>query len=136
PARSKPASRARALIRSAAAPASNSPAMRQSYAAAAIDCRAQRRTIQVRAASGRTMDIFDSVVAHGHERVLICSNPDAGLKAIIAIHSTVLGPGLGGARMWSYASTADALTDALRLSRGMTYKAAAAGLHLGGAKAV
>ncbi len=82
------------------------------------------------------MDIFDSVVAHGHERVLICSNPDAGLKAIIAIHSTVLGPGLGGARMWSYASTADALTDALRLSRGMTYKAAAAGLHLGGAKAV
>jgi leucine dehydrogenase len=82
------------------------------------------------------MDIFDSVVAHGHERVLVCSNPDAGLKAIIAIHSTVLGPGLGGVRMWPYASTDEALTDALRLSRGMTYKAAAAGLHLGGAKAV
>ena len=82
------------------------------------------------------MDIFDAMVGAGHERVLVCSNPEAGLRAIIAIHSTRLGPGLGGVRMWPYASTEEALTDALRLSRGMTYKAAAAGLHLGGAKAV
>ena len=82
------------------------------------------------------MDIFDAMDGAGHERVLVCSNPDVGLKAIIAIHSTRLGPGLGGVRMWPYASTDEALTDALRLSRGMTYKAAAAGLHLGGAKAV
>jgi leucine dehydrogenase len=82
------------------------------------------------------MDIFDAMVGAGHERVLVCSNPEAGLRAIIAVHSTRLGPGLGGVRMWPYASTEEALTDALRLSRGMTYKAAAAGLHLGGAKAV
>jgi leucine dehydrogenase len=72
----------------------------------------------------------------GHERVLLCSNPDVGLRAIIAVHSTVLGPGLGGCRMWPYASFEEALTDVLRLSRGMTYKAAAAGVHLGGGKAV
>ncbi|HSS75175.1 MAG TPA: Glu/Leu/Phe/Val dehydrogenase dimerization domain-containing protein [Thermoanaerobaculia bacterium] len=72
----------------------------------------------------------------GHERVLVCSNPDVGLQAIIAVHSTVLGPGLGGARMWPYGSTDEAITDVLRLSRGMTYKAAAAGLNLGGGKAV
>jgi leucine dehydrogenase len=59
--------------------------------------------------------------------VLFCSNPDVGLKAIIAVHSTVLGPGLGGVRMWPYKSEEEALTDALRLSRGMTYKAAAPG---------
>ena len=73
------------------------------------------------------MDIFETIGGSGHERVVLCSNPDAGLKAIVAIHSTVLGPGLGGARMWPYASTDEALTDVLRVSRGMTYKAAAAG---------
>lgn len=82
------------------------------------------------------MDIFETIGGSGHERVVLCSNPDAGLKAIVAIHSTVLGPGLGGARMWPYASTDEALTDVLRLSRGMTYKAAVAGVHLGGGKAV
>ncbi|HTQ80575.1 MAG TPA: Glu/Leu/Phe/Val dehydrogenase dimerization domain-containing protein, partial [Thermoanaerobaculia bacterium] len=71
-----------------------------------------------------------------HERVVFCSNPEVGLQAIIAVHSTVLGPGLGGVRMWPYASMDEALTDVLRLSRGMTYKAAAAGLNLGGGKAV
>jgi leucine dehydrogenase len=80
--------------------------------------------------------MFHEMVKMGHERVLLCSNPDVGLKAIIAVHSTVLGPGLGGVRMWSYKSDEEALTDALRLSRGMTYKAAAAGLSLGGGKAV
>jgi leucine dehydrogenase len=80
--------------------------------------------------------MFEQMAKMGHERVLICSNPEVGLKAIIAVHSTVLGPGLGGVRMWSYGSDEEALTDVLRLSRGMTYKAAAAGLNLGGGKAV
>jgi leucine dehydrogenase len=82
------------------------------------------------------MAIFEQVAKMGHERVLICSNPAVGLRAIIAVHSTVLGPGLGGVRMWNYPSEEEALTDVLRLSRGMTYKAAAAGLNLGGGKAV
>jgi leucine dehydrogenase len=82
------------------------------------------------------MELFQQMVDMGHERVLVCSNPDVGLQAIIAVHSTVLGPGLGGVRMWPYGSTDEAITDVLRLSRGMTYKAAAAGLNLGGGKAV
>ena len=82
------------------------------------------------------MDAFETIAEMGHERVLFCSNPEVGLRAIIAIHSTVLGPGLGGCRMWPFASFEEALTDVLRLSQAMTYKAAAAGLNLGGAKAV
>jgi leucine dehydrogenase len=82
------------------------------------------------------MDLFQKMVGMGHERVLFCSSPEVGLQAIIAVHSTILGPGLGGVRMWPYKSTEEALTDVLRLSRGMTYKAAAAGLNLGGGKAV
>ena len=82
------------------------------------------------------MDIFEQMTGMGHERVLICSNPEVGLKAIIAVHSTVLGPGLGGVRMWPYKSMEEAIVDALRLAQGMTYKAAAAGLNLGGGKAV
>ena len=82
------------------------------------------------------MDAFAEMQEMGHERVLLCSNQEVGLQAIIAIHSTVLGPGLGGTRMWPYESFDAAMTDALRLSRGMTYKAAAAGINLGGAKAV
>ena len=82
------------------------------------------------------MELFQQMAGMGHERVLFCSNPAVGLRAIIAVHSTVLGPGLGGVRMWPYASMDEALTDVLRLSRGMTYKAASAGLHLGGGKAV
>lgn len=72
----------------------------------------------------------------GHEQILFCNDPHTGLKAIIAIHNTVLGPALGGTRMWMYASEQEALTDVLRLSRGMTYKAAISGLNLGGGKAV
>jgi len=82
------------------------------------------------------MDVFKEMEGLGHERVLICSNPEVGLKAIIAVHSTVLGPGLGGVRMWPYKSMDEAVTDVLRLAHGMTYKAAAAGLNLGGGKAV
>jgi len=80
--------------------------------------------------------IFETLHTSGHEQVVFCNNSDAGLKAVIAIHSTVLGPALGGVRMRPYASGEDALTDALRLSRTMTYKNALAGLNVGGGKAV
>jgi len=82
------------------------------------------------------MELFQQMADMGHERVLFCSSPEVGLQAIIAVHSTVLGPGLGGARMWPYQSMDEALTDVLRLARGMTYKAAVTGLNLGGGKAV
>jgi leucine dehydrogenase len=82
------------------------------------------------------MELFQQMESMGHERILFCSSPEVGLKAIIAVHSTVLGPGLGGVRMWPYKSMDEALVDVLRLSRSMTYKAAAAGLNLGGGKAV
>ncbi|MDZ7805803.1 MAG: Glu/Leu/Phe/Val dehydrogenase dimerization domain-containing protein [Gracilimonas sp.] len=71
-----------------------------------------------------------------HEQVVICSDPKTGLKAIIAIHNTTLGPALGGTRMWNYESEEAAMKDVLRLSRGMTYKSAISGLNLGGGKAV
>ncbi len=80
---------------------------------------------------------FELIEKHGeHEEVIFCHNKDVGLKAIIAIHNTALGPALGGTRMWHYANEEDALVDVLRLSKGMTYKASAAGLNLGGGKAV
>ncbi|BDG59947.1 Glu/Leu/Phe/Val dehydrogenase dimerization domain-containing protein [Caldinitratiruptor microaerophilus] len=82
------------------------------------------------------MAIFSEVATHGHEQVVFCHDKVSGLRAIIAIHDTTLGPALGGARMWPYRSEEEALTDALRLARGMTYKAAAMGLDLGGGKAV
>src|SRR4051812_18121938 len=71
-----------------------------------------------------------------HEQVVFCNDNATGLKAIIAIHNTVLGPALGGTRMWHYNNEMEALTDVLRLSRGMTYKSSVAGLNLGGGKAV
>lgn len=80
--------------------------------------------------------IFESISKTNHEEVVFCQNKEAGLKAIIAIHNSVLGPALGGLRMWPYATEQDALSDVLRLSRGMTYKAAVSGLNLGGGKAV
>jgi leucine dehydrogenase len=73
---------------------------------------------------------------HEHEQVVICHEPEAGLRAIIAVHDTTLGPALGGIRMWTYESDEAALSDVLRLARGMTYKNAAAGLPLGGGKTV
>ncbi|MCW2249108.1 leucine dehydrogenase [Azospirillum fermentarium] len=82
------------------------------------------------------MPLFDHMDFDAHEQVIFCADADAGLRAIIAIHDTTLGPALGGCRMWPYASDAEALTDALRLSRGMTYKSAMAGLPLGGGKSV
>ena len=80
--------------------------------------------------------IFETLDTFGHEQVVFCHNKDAGLKAIIAIHNTVLGPALGGTRMWPYQNEEEALNDVLRLSRGMTYKNAVAGLDIGGGKAV
>jgi leucine dehydrogenase len=83
------------------------------------------------------MGPFEMISKHGeHEEIVFCYDKNVGLKAIIAIHNTSLGPALGGTRMWNYKSEDEALTDVLRLSRGMTYKAAAAGLNLGGGKAV
>ena len=79
---------------------------------------------------------FERLASEGHEQVVFISEPCCNLKAIIAIHNTVLGPALGGTRMWPYKSEQEALEDVLRLSRGMTYKASVAGLHLGGGKAV
>jgi leucine dehydrogenase len=79
---------------------------------------------------------FDMIEDLGHEQVVYCSNKELGLKAIIGIHNTTLGPALGGCRMWQYDSGEDALVDVLRLSQGMTYKAAISGLNLGGGKAV
>ncbi|VWX33144.1 Leu/Phe/Val dehydrogenase [Exiguobacterium oxidotolerans] len=80
--------------------------------------------------------IFETMEMEDYEQVVFCHDKVSGLKAIIAIHDTTLGPALGGLRMWNYASDEEALVDALRLSKGMTYKNAAAGLNLGGGKAV
>ncbi|MCD6641118.1 MAG: NAD(P)-binding domain-containing protein [Nocardioides sp.] len=80
------------------------------------------------------VDVFE--LGDEHEQVVFCNDRASGLKAIIAIHSTALGPALGGTRFYPYATTDDAITDVLNLSRGMTYKAALAGLDLGGGKAV
>jgi leucine dehydrogenase len=82
------------------------------------------------------MELFSMIGQHEHEQVVFCYEPSCGYKGIIAIHNSVLGPALGGTRFWNYASDEEAFVDALRLSRGMTYKAAVAGLNLGGGKSV
>jgi leucine dehydrogenase len=82
------------------------------------------------------MDIFGLREFDGHERVVFGYDEATGLRSVIAIHSTTLGPAAGGCRMWPYATTSDAVTDVLRLSRGMSYKNAMAGLPFGGGKAV
>jgi len=84
----------------------------------------------------KEIEVLSLLESYGHEQVLFCQDKETGLKAIIAIHSTVLGPSLGGTRMWNYATEAEALRDVLRLSRGMTYKSAISGLNLGGGKAI
>jgi leucine dehydrogenase len=82
------------------------------------------------------LDVFDQIHTAHHEQVVFCHDEESGLDSIIAIHDTTLGPALGGTRMWPYRSADEALTDVLRLSEGMTYKAAVADLELGGGKAV
>ena len=80
--------------------------------------------------------VIGQMMLNNHEQIVFCNDNATGLKAIIAIHNTVLGPSLGGTRMWNYNNEMEALTDVLRLSRGMTYKSSVAGLNLGGGKAV
>ncbi len=82
------------------------------------------------------MKLFDLMKEHGHEQVVFWSDPSVNYRGIIAIHNTTLGPALGGTRFWSYDSDHEALIDALRLAKGMTYKAAVSGLNLGGGKSV
>lgn len=82
------------------------------------------------------MKIFDYLQRYDYEQLVFCQDETSGLKAIIAIHDTTLGPALGGTRMWTYNTEEDAIIDALRLARGMTYKNAVAGLNLGGGKTV
>ncbi|ASN05321.1 branched-chain amino acid dehydrogenase [Virgibacillus necropolis] len=82
------------------------------------------------------MEIFTYMEKYDYEQLVFCQDKNSGLKAIIAIHDTTLGPALGGTRMWTYKSEAEAIEDALRLAKGMTYKNAAAGLELGGGKTV
>jgi leucine dehydrogenase len=81
-------------------------------------------------------DVFAQMQAMGHEQILLSHDPSCGYLGIVAIHDTTLGPALGGTRFWQYASTDEAITDALRLARGMTYKSAVAGINLGGGKSV
>jgi leucine dehydrogenase len=80
--------------------------------------------------------VFGQISFDGHEQVVFCNDKDTGLKAIIGIHNTVLGPALGGTRMWNYTNEWEALNDVLRLSRGMSFKSSISGLNLGGGKAV
>ncbi len=80
--------------------------------------------------------VIERMSQFNHEQLLFCNDNDTGLKAIIAVHNTTLGPALGGTRMWMYKNEMEALNDVLRLSRGMTYKNAISGLNLGGGKAV
>ncbi len=82
------------------------------------------------------MGIFEQMEKYGHEQLVFCYDKASGLKAIIGIHNTTLGPALGGTRMWKYEQEEDAITDVLRLSRGMSYKNSAMGLNIGGGKAV
>src|SRR5689334_1064826 len=82
------------------------------------------------------MKIFDTIASMGHEQLVLCQDSASGYRGIIAVHSTVLGPALGGTRFWRYSSDEEAIVDALRLARGMTYKNAVAGLNLGGGKSV
>ena len=85
---------------------------------------------------GIDQEVLDYMSMKKHEKVIFCSDEETKLKAIIAIHNTNLGPALGGTRMWNYSNISEATKDVLRLSRGMTYKAAITGLNLGGGKAV
>src|SRR3954462_8733111 len=82
------------------------------------------------------MKLFDTIAEMGHEQLVLCQDSASSYRGIVAVHSTVLGPALGGTRFWNYATDEDAIVDALRLARGMTYKNAVAGLNLGGGKSV
>jgi leucine dehydrogenase len=108
--------------------------MRAPVKSSGSSSRAASTATDVTAASGT--DLFGLLSGHGHEQVSLYHDPASGYRGIIAIHDTRLGPALGGTRFWNYHDDREALVDALRLSRGMTYKAAVAGLNLGGGKSV
>src|SRR3954465_3982694 len=88
------------------------------------------------AGAGAPSGIFSQMQTMGHEQLLLSHDPSCGYFGIVAIHDTTLGPALGGTRFWQYENTEAAITDALRLARGMTYKSAVAGINLGGGKSV
>jgi leucine dehydrogenase len=90
----------------------------------------------VHPATMQGMQLFETIASMGHEQLVLCQDAASGYRGIIAIHSTVLGPALGGTRFWNYGTDDEAIVDALRLARGMTYKNAVAGLNLGGGKSV
>jgi leucine dehydrogenase len=92
--------------------------------------------VEITTLTAQAPALFEQIAKMGHENVVFCYDDATGLKAIIGVHNTVLGPALGGARMWFYENEADAVLDVLRLSRGMTFKNSIAGLNLGGGKAV
>ncbi len=92
--------------------------------------------IEIKEAKVQSSPIFAKMSGQSHQKVMFCSDQDTGLKAIIALHDTTLGPAIGGTRMWTYRSEDEALEDVLRLSRGMTYKASISGINLGGGSAV
>ncbi len=92
--------------------------------------------IETKESKVQKTSIFSKMLGQSHQKVMFCSDEGTGLKAIIAIHDTTLGPAVGGTRMWTYRSEEEALEDVLRLSRGMTYKAAISGINLGGGCAV
>ncbi|MEX1062806.1 MAG: Glu/Leu/Phe/Val dehydrogenase dimerization domain-containing protein [Balneolaceae bacterium] len=90
----------------------------------------------VETGTGETHSLFNQLASGKHEQVIFCADPASGLRAVIAVHDTTLGPALGGVRMWPYRTEDEAVRDVLRLSTGMTYKAAVSGLNFGGGKAV
>jgi leucine dehydrogenase len=94
------------------------------------------RAPQLPSGAGAPSGFFSQMQTMGHEQLLLSHDPSCGYYGIVAIHDTTLGPALGGTRFWQYGSTEEAITDALRLSRGMTYKSAVAGINLGGGKSV
>ena len=98
--------------------------------------RASRDAGDSGASATTPVDLFETIAQMGHEQVVLCHDDSCGYRGIIAIHSTTLGPALGGTRFWQYVDSEAAVVDALRLSRGMTYKNAVAGLNLGGGKSV
>jgi leucine dehydrogenase len=109
--------------------------MKRKVSAKQAPARQARRSVAP-ASNPHSTDVFEQLAVHRHEQVSYWYDPHSGYRGIIAIHNTALGPALGGTRFWNYVSDAEALNDVLRLSRGMTYKSAVAGLNLGGGKSV
>ena len=117
-----------------AAKAAATPAARGAKSRAAVVEAIGRKDGSIPSTVG--LDLFDTLSTMGHEQLVLCHDESCGYRGIIAIHSTTLGPALGGTRFWQYATSDEAIVDALRLARGMTYKNAVAGLNLGGGKSV